>query len=116
MSRNNTLEKEQLTDAAYYILLALLAPRHGYSIMSYIESLTDGEFVIGPATAYTLIRKLQDSGCILLTEDEATDRRKTYSITDKGKQLVIAEIERRQRMAEHGNLALLAAKEERNDG
>ena len=116
LSRNNTLEKEQLTDAAYYILLALLAPRHGYSIMSYIESLTDGEFVIGPATAYTLIRKLQDSGCILLTEDEATDRRKTYSITDKGKQLVIAEIERRQRMAEHGNLALLAAKEERTDG
>jgi len=112
LSRNNTLDKEQLTDAAYYILLSLLVPRHGYSIMSYIENLTEGEVVIGPATAYTLIRKLQDNGCIFLSGEETNDRRKTYAITDKGRALVLSEIERRQRMAEHGNLARLAAKEE----
>ncbi|QJD86101.1 PadR family transcriptional regulator [Cohnella herbarum] len=116
MSRNNSLEMDQLTDAAYYILLSLLVPRHGYGIMNYIEKLTQGEVVIGPATAYTLIKKLQDNECILLAGEDNNDRRKTYAITDKGKQLVSNEIERRKRMSEHGNQAWLSAKEEHDNG
>jgi len=116
LSRNNTLEMDQLTDSAYYILLSLLLPRHGYGLMSYIEELTGGEVVIGPATAYTLIKKLQDNGCILLADDDAQDRRKTYRITNKGKDLVRKETERRRRMADHGDLAWHAAKEETDNG
>lgn len=106
----------QLTDAAYYILLSLLVPRHGYGIMSYIEKLTNSELVMGPATAYTLIKKLQDNNCIVLSGEEDNERRKTYIITDKGKQLVKSEMERRQRMAEHGAKAWQSAKEEMNNG
>lgn len=116
MSRNNALDAEQLTDAMYYILLSLLVPRHGYGIMSYIERLTEGEVAIGPATAYTLIKKLQDNDCIVPVANdegqEGQDRRKTYAITEKGRRLVAGEIERRSRMARHGQSALQQAEEE----
>ncbi|WP_342746157.1 PadR family transcriptional regulator [Paenibacillus donghaensis] len=108
MSRKNSLQMDQLTDSAYYILLALLTPRHGYAIMKYIEELTDDEIKIGPATLYTLIKKMQESSLILLDED-GEERRKTYSITEKGRTLIADEIERRLRMSRHGNLALLNA-------
>jgi DNA-binding PadR family transcriptional regulator len=116
LSRNNTLDMDQLTDAAYYILLSLLVPRHGYGIMSYIEKLTEGKVTIGPATAYTLLRKLQENECIINSDEEDQERRKTYIITGKGNRLVTNEIDRRTRMAEHGKQALLAAKEESNRG
>ena len=110
MTKNNPLQMEQLSDSAYYILLALLTPKHGYAIMKYIEELTEGEVRMGPATLYTLIKKLQKSGYILLIEDE-DERRKTYQITSSGTGLVEAEIERRLRMSRHGNIAQLNAKE-----
>ncbi|AIQ19306.1 hypothetical protein H70357_23275 [Paenibacillus sp. FSL H7-0357] len=111
MSRANSLQTEQLTDSAYYILLALLTPKHGYAIMKYIEELTNGEVKIGPATLYTLIKKMQKSGYILLNEDD-DDRRKTYQITQSGELIITAEIERRLRMVAHGNAAIQTAKEE----
>ncbi|WP_245237497.1 PadR family transcriptional regulator [Paenibacillus ihuae] len=111
MSRNNSLQIEQLTDSAYYILLALYSPKHGYAIMKYIEELTDGEVKIGPATLYTLIKKMQKTNYILLNEDE-DERRKTYQLTAKGEQIIAAEIERRLRMARHGQAAIQTVKEE----
>ena len=56
MSKNN-LSEYQLTDSGYYILLALLNPNHGYGIMKYVEEITAGEFIIGPATLYTTLKK-----------------------------------------------------------
>ena len=29
---------------------------HGYGVTKYIEELTDGEMVIGPATLYTMLK------------------------------------------------------------
>ncbi|MCX7920524.1 MAG: PadR family transcriptional regulator [Clostridia bacterium] len=107
MSRNNSFTAQQLTDSAYYILLSMLAPRHGYAIMKYIEELTDGEITIGPATLYTLIRKMQEADYIVLGEGEGEDeRRKTYRVTEKGRTAILNEIERRSRMAEHGKKAI----------
>lgn len=57
INRNNSLEEQQLTEPGYYILLALLVPMHGYGVTKYIEELTDGEMVIGPATLYTMLKK-----------------------------------------------------------
>lgn len=110
MSRNNTFEADQLTDSAYYILVALITPRHGYAIMKYIHVLTEGEVTIGPATLYTLLKKMQDADYIVLQEDEE-ERRKTYIVTDQGSKIIIREIERRLRMALHGQKALSVIKE-----
>ena len=44
-------EKETpLTEAFYYILLALRKPNHGYGVIQEIEELTGGRVVLGPGT------------------------------------------------------------------
>lgn len=110
MSRNYSFETDQLSDSAYYILVSLLTPRHGYGIMKHIAELTEGEVTIGPATLYTLLKKMQDVGYIVLEEEES-ERRKTYCVTDKGNKIILSEIERRLRMALHGKKAIREVKE-----
>lgn len=104
LSKNNIIEMDQLTDLVYYILLSLLQEKHGYSIMKHIETLTNGEVSIGPASLYTSLKKLQNAGFIQLLEDKH-DRRKTYVATQRGKIMLMSEIERRSKMVEHGKSA-----------
>lgn len=98
------------TDSSYYILLSLLKPRHGYGIMKYVEELTEGEFTIGPATLYTTIKKIQNSGYIELV-GESEDRKKIYKLTQKGEEAILSEIKRRIRMAEQGKKVLKEVRE-----
>nr|WP_199256895.1 PadR family transcriptional regulator [Heyndrickxia camelliae] len=95
------MDMNQLTDSAYYILLSVLEAKHGYAIMKYIEELTNGDFSIGPATLYTLLKKLQSAGFIIQDETD-DDRRKIYTATEKGISLLCSEITRRKQMVEHG--------------
>ena len=39
-----------LTETAYYILLALLEPAHGYAVMQKIEALSEGQVRIAAGT------------------------------------------------------------------
>lgn len=100
ISRVNSLEEEQLTEPGYYILLALLIPMHGYGITKYIEELTEGDLVIGPATLYTMLKKMQKQDYIALAGEEG--RRKIYKLTEKGSFVIKKEKERRFKMAMHG--------------
>lgn len=100
ISRNNSLQGEQLTEPGYYILLALLVPMHGYGITKYIEALTEGELSIGPATMYTMLKKMQAEDYITLAGEEG--RRKIYKLTEKGNNVIRKEKERRYKMALHG--------------
>ncbi|MCL1950702.1 MAG: PadR family transcriptional regulator [Turicibacter sp.] len=108
MARNEAIETEQLTDSFYYILIALLVPRHGYLIMKYIEELSGGDFVMGPATLYTIIKKLLKAE--LITPHSEVDRKKIYLITDKGRELLVHEVKRREKMVRHGIEALEGVK------
>ncbi|MBS4175085.1 PadR family transcriptional regulator [Bacillus sp. FJAT-49736] len=95
------MDMNQLTDPAYYILLSVLEAKHGYAIMKYIEEITNGNFNIGPATLYTLLKKLQSAGFI--AQDDTNDhRRKTYIATSMGKAVLWNEMTRRRQMVEHG--------------
>lgn len=88
---------EQLTDSMFYIMAALTKPRHGYGIMSLIEETTDGAITIGPASMYTIIKKLLNQEWIYLYE--GTDsRRKTYALTGKGKEILEQELRLRKLM------------------
>ena len=64
---------EPLTDSTYLILLALLKPKHGYVIMKQINELSQGTYEIGPATMYTILKKLTKNEMISL--EETTDRK-----------------------------------------
>jgi len=66
---------EALTDSVFYIMSSLSEPRHGYAIMKLIEDTTDGTFIIGPASLYTIIKKLMKENYIEL-HDISDGRRK----------------------------------------
>lgn len=101
MARNKALDDEILTDSTYYILLALVKPIHGYGIMQKVQEMSNGAMIIGPASLYTMLKKLQNADYIELLEDNE-ERRKTYALTTKGKEIIKKDINRRIAMVEQG--------------
>ena len=99
--------EETLTDSTYLILLALLKPQHGYAIMKEVNLLTNGQVTIGPASMYTILKKLQTSKYISL--EESSDRKKIYLITEKGRSILEQDVERRKLLYQAGS-RLLAKK------
>lgn len=81
-----------MTETAYYILLSLAEPRHGYGIIIHVEEITKGRIKLGSGTVYGTLTKLQDKGIISVFSDEK--RRTVYEITEIGKKLMLMEIER----------------------
>ena len=95
---------EQLTDSVFYIMAGFTEPRHGYAVMSLVEELTNGQVAIGPASLYTIIKKLMKESYIKLY-DESDSRRKVYVLTDLGRDVLKQDIVRRKTMiqfAENG--------------
>lgn len=90
-------KSEQLTDSMFYIMAALTKPRHGYAIMSLIEETTNGSITIGPASMYTIIKKLLKQEWIYL-HDGSDSRRKTYLLTDIGREVLGEDLKLRKQM------------------
>lgn len=111
MARGKALDEDILTDSTYYILLTMAEPIHGYGIMQQVQEISKGEVVIGPASLYTILKKLQTADLIELLEDEE-ERRKNYRLTDKGKTILKKDIKRRITMVEYGKKVLKIIGEE----
>ena len=88
---------EQLTDSMFYIMAALTKPRHGYAIMNLIEETSTGAITIGPASMYTIIKKLLQQEWIYLY-DGSDSRRKTYLLTEEGRAVLEEDLKVRKRM------------------
>jgi DNA-binding PadR family transcriptional regulator len=88
-----------LSEATYYILLSLTEPLHGYGIMQKVEGMSRGLVRIGPGTMYGAFNTLEKEGLIRMVREE--QRRKSYALTDKGRQVLAAQIHRIEIM--HGN-------------
>jgi DNA-binding PadR family transcriptional regulator len=93
-----------LTEATYYILLALAEPLHGYAVMQKVEAVSDGAVKIGPGTLYGAFTNLEKEGLIRLVKQEA--RRKSYALTDKGCQVLTEQIKRVEIMSSNGQTVL----------
>ena len=95
-----------LTEAIYYILLALQEPLHGYGIMQKTSSMSKGRLVLSAGTLYGAISNLLEKGWILpCGESSDTDgRRKLYQITEKGQEVLLAEFERLEELVENGRM------------
>lgn len=91
-----------MTEAAYYILLALLRPGHGYGMMQRIRELSGGRLEMGPGTLYGVLSRMSKEGLIVLTGEEG--RRKNYAITDAGRAALLAEYARLKRLVADGSL------------
>ncbi|HBT19571.1 MAG TPA: PadR family transcriptional regulator [Clostridiaceae bacterium] len=93
-----------MTETAYYILLCLKKPEHGYGIMQRVETMTKERIKIGPGTMYGTLSKLE--GQALIRQVEEVDRKKIYEITGKGLQVLTLEMSRLKELYENGERIL----------
>lgn len=91
---------QPMTESEYYILLALLRPAHGYGMMHLISELSGGRMRIGPGTLYGVLTRMKKQGLIDLSAQD--ERRKTYLITDAGRDALLSEYARIKAMASDG--------------
>ena len=89
MGNSNTA----LTETAFYILLSLQTPLHGYAIMQNIKNITNGRVRMGAGTLYGALSALNDKGFITECECEDPSKRE-YVITEDGKKVLKKEIDR----------------------
>ena len=80
-----------LTEVTFYILLSLYQPRHGYSIMQYIEENTKGRLLLGAGTLYGALNTLCEKGWIS-AHGESDGRKKEFLITSLGKEIAEKEL------------------------
>ncbi len=85
-----------MTETAFYILLCLREPNHGYGIVQTVEKLTDGAIRLAPGTMYGSLSKMEKDGVIRFIREE--DKRKIYKITNLGEEVLALEIKRIERL------------------
>jgi DNA-binding PadR family transcriptional regulator len=86
-----------LPPATFFVLFALAnGEKHGYAIMQETRKLSDQGFQMGPATLYTTIQRLLDSGWIEEVEgpEDADRRRRYYRLTRRGRSTLQSEMAR----------------------
>lgn len=92
---------KNLTEPMYYILLALSEPQHGYGIMQEVERRTEGRVKIGAGTLYNLLSRFEEESIIKQVSEE--NRRKTYTLTDKGLTILRDEYQRLKQLVFDGS-------------
>ena len=85
-----------MTETGFYILFCLQTERHGYSITQKVKELTEGQLSISPGTMYGTLAKMEKDGLIAFVREE--EKRKLYSITELGRQILELEIQRIERL------------------
>ena len=95
-----------LTEAVYYILLALLDPLHGYGIIQNVEQLSGGRVRLAAGTLYGAINTLLEKGWITALTGEADSRKKEYIITETGREMLRKELQRLTELLENGKRLL----------
>jgi len=102
MNRPENTEKYlPLTEGTFYILLALVEPLHGYGVMQKVEVMSEGTVKIGPGTLYGAFQALEKEGLIIKTGEE--ERRKSYALTTKGREVLQKQINRLRIMVRNGS-------------
>ncbi len=85
-----------MSETSFYILLCLREESHGYNIIRKVEELTAGEIRISPGTMYGSLSKMEKDQLICFVREE--EKRKTYCITDLGKDVLALEMQRIERL------------------
>lgn len=90
------METFPLTEPVLLVLLSLAEqPRHGYSILKDVESMSRGRVLLSTGTLYGALQRLLAEGWIeRVEEDDAPRDRRTYRLTSRGRRNLQMEIER----------------------
>lgn len=85
-----------MTETGFYILLCLQKEMHGYGIVQKVSEMTGGEILLSPGTMYGSLGKMEKDGLIQFVREE--DKRKTYVITQLGREVLELESKRIRRL------------------
>ena len=85
-----------MTETGFYILLCLREPNQGYGIVQLVKEMTEGEIVLTPGTMYGSLSKMEKDGLIRFVREE--EKRKIYSITNLGSEVLNLEMRRIERL------------------
>ena len=95
---------ETLTETMFYVLMAFCKKEMcGIDVAEFIEKQTKGRILIGPATLYTILGKFEKEKYIAETQVEG--RKRTYEITEKGRQAYTEEVMRLRQCVEDARMA-----------
>lgn len=93
-SKSFTNTNVSLTPQIFYILLSLATKeRHGYAILKQVEQDSQGKVKLGPGTLYGAIKRMLEEK-LIREIDTPHARRKYYQLTEKGRAIFTAELER----------------------
>lgn len=93
---------QNLTEPMYYILMSLLEERCGVDIMDAVDKISKGRVNVGPGTLYALLGKFEKES--MIRETEVQGRKRSYIITDKGKEILLEEYKRLISLVEDGKM------------
>ena len=86
------LKFQTLTEQMFYTLLCLKNECYGMDILDKVPSMTNQRVSIGSGTLYTLLEQFLEAGMIRETKVEG--RRRSYILTEKGKDMLEKEYQR----------------------
>ena len=104
-----TLKYLPLTEATFYIMVALVDPMHGYAVMQWIEEVSENTVKVGPGTLYGVFSTLEKENLIEKVKDE--ERRKYFTLTEKGRAVLAEQLRRLEIMSSLGKAALNGEKD-----
>lgn len=83
---------QTLTEQMFYILLCLNEECYGMDILDKVPAMTDKRVNVGSGTLYNLLEQFLEEGMIRETKVEG--RRRSYILTEKGKEMLDREYAR----------------------
>lgn len=89
---------QTLTEQMFYILLCLHSECCGMDIMDRVPAMTNGRVSVGPGTLYNLLEQFLESE--MIEETKAEGRRRSYILTDKGRETLKTEYARLRTLAQ----------------
>lgn len=88
---------QTLTEQMFYILLCLTQECYGLDILDRVPQMTAGRVNVGSGTLYNLLEQFLEAGFIRETKVEG--RRRSYILTEKGREMLQKEYGRIQAQA-----------------
>ncbi len=97
-----------LTEPVLLLLLSLAdQPRHGYSILKDVATMSGGRVQLSTGTLYGALQRLLNQGWIeRFEENESTRDRRAYRLTSRGRRNLRAEVERMRHLTKLAGLRI----------
>ncbi len=83
---------QTLTEQMFYVLLCLRQECCGIDVLDAVPRMTEGRVHIGSGTLYDLLEQFSDAG--LIRETRRSGRRRSYILTERGREMLDREYRR----------------------